>query len=367
MAMFADIMSKDKFLTLLNDYGVIKNQDKINMAELSDAQLRRELKALGFKEIGPLTSGTRPLYIKKLNTLRKENLTTIPNRRLIGFSSDESEGELGKKAPRKSKCRNVKTNVSNRRNTTRSTPKHESKSSVKETTASRRSTRNSCLVSKKSKLWDKTDYKDFENEHFDASIASEAIHASLYKPDDSMHSNLSANLYSDDRFDSSESDDVPEGSPSRLNSVSSFVHTHNMSMNTSDWMNDSSLFNTSRDKSQSKKKEMGSASCKSGRNHCTPVEKSINRRVLRKSLRSDNINGCDIVGENTILEQGFQTVENPTSYKRAQCISKVLVVILLTFFIIVFSGYVYMRGVPMVPLLFWPLHQSSTSDQLECK
>nr|XP_025967814.1 LEM domain-containing protein 2-like [Dromaius novaehollandiae] len=41
------------------------------MAELTDAELRRELMALGYRP-GPITDTTRKVYAKKLNCLRAE-------------------------------------------------------------------------------------------------------------------------------------------------------------------------------------------------------------------------------------------------------------------------------------------------------
>ena len=80
----------------------------INMAdELTDGELRRQLLAHGQKTVGPITETTRSIYIKKLNHLKvaakKATNSTgkdLPSRKLLGFSSDESEGESGEPAGR---------------------------------------------------------------------------------------------------------------------------------------------------------------------------------------------------------------------------------------------------------------------------
>ncbi|XP_072026415.1 inner nuclear membrane protein Man1-like [Amphiura filiformis] len=70
-----------------------------NASDLSDSELRAELKRLGFNA-GPVTGSTRPLLIKKLLKLQGDdkqlpNLTkkSVPSRKLLGFSSDESDSE----------------------------------------------------------------------------------------------------------------------------------------------------------------------------------------------------------------------------------------------------------------------------------
>lgn len=68
------------------------------MAErLTDKELRKELAALGEVSVGPITDTTRPLYLRKLKSLRGNQKATAstPRRRfaskkLLGFSSDES-------------------------------------------------------------------------------------------------------------------------------------------------------------------------------------------------------------------------------------------------------------------------------------
>ncbi|XP_022082522.1 inner nuclear membrane protein Man1-like [Acanthaster planci] len=66
---------------------------------LTDQELRAELKRLGFKA-GPVTDSTRQVYLKKLGELQVEEKLKatapkppIPGRKLLGFSSDESDGE----------------------------------------------------------------------------------------------------------------------------------------------------------------------------------------------------------------------------------------------------------------------------------
>ncbi|NWT58937.1 LEMD2 protein, partial [Erythrocercus mccallii] len=62
------------------------------MAELTDAELRKELLALGYRA-GPITATTRKVYIKKLGCLRAE---ASPSRQRSGFTSGaarESEEE----------------------------------------------------------------------------------------------------------------------------------------------------------------------------------------------------------------------------------------------------------------------------------
>ncbi|KAI0213183.1 hypothetical protein LSAT2_001815 [Lamellibrachia satsuma] len=68
------------------------------MAEqLTDKELRKELTALGDVSVGPITDTTRPLYVRKLKTLRENKKATastsrrrFASKKLLGFSSDES-------------------------------------------------------------------------------------------------------------------------------------------------------------------------------------------------------------------------------------------------------------------------------------
>lgn len=68
-------------------------------SELSDSELRAELKRHGFNA-GPVTGSTRPLLIKKLLKLQGNDKQSskvakkpVPSRKLLGFSSDESDSE----------------------------------------------------------------------------------------------------------------------------------------------------------------------------------------------------------------------------------------------------------------------------------
>ncbi|NWR34231.1 LEMD2 protein, partial [Tachuris rubrigastra] len=59
------------------------------MAELTDAELRKELLALGYRP-GPITATTRKVYVKKLGCLRAE---ASPSRQRSGFTRDSEEEE----------------------------------------------------------------------------------------------------------------------------------------------------------------------------------------------------------------------------------------------------------------------------------
>ena len=73
--------------------------------DLTDEQLRKELISLGEKSIGPITATTRSLYIKKLNHLRARRRSNAKatgrkqtSKKLLGFSSDESEDDTDRKS-----------------------------------------------------------------------------------------------------------------------------------------------------------------------------------------------------------------------------------------------------------------------------
>ncbi|XP_064632934.1 inner nuclear membrane protein Man1-like isoform X2 [Lineus longissimus] len=72
---------------------------------LTDRELREQLLALGQKP-GPIVATTRKQWLKKLVTLKsnakKASKTQAPSRKLIGFSSDESEPDEAKKTVPKS-------------------------------------------------------------------------------------------------------------------------------------------------------------------------------------------------------------------------------------------------------------------------
>ena len=68
--------------------------------KLTDDQLRKALIELGEVNIGAVTASTRPIYLKKLNHLRARQKQSAnargsksTNKKLLGFSSDESEND----------------------------------------------------------------------------------------------------------------------------------------------------------------------------------------------------------------------------------------------------------------------------------
>ena len=77
------------------------------MAEtMSDKEIREELMSFGEQNIGPITSTTRALYVKKLNHYRarakvpaKKGSSAVVSKKLLGFSSDESGDEAGPSRP----------------------------------------------------------------------------------------------------------------------------------------------------------------------------------------------------------------------------------------------------------------------------
>ena len=101
--------------------------------KMSNADLRKELIALGQKSIGPITETTRSLYLKKLNKLRSQKKTTSAvnngprravNKKLLGFSSDESEEEEHKETSvSKRLTRSAQKDTSTAINKARNVPK----------------------------------------------------------------------------------------------------------------------------------------------------------------------------------------------------------------------------------------------------
>ncbi|KAJ8047344.1 Inner nuclear membrane protein Man1 [Holothuria leucospilota] len=82
-----------------------------DIKSLSDAKLRSELQRLGFPA-GPVTDSTRSILQKKLQKLRSEQKKPskrasvgLPSRKVLGFSSDESENDTGPATGRQANTR----------------------------------------------------------------------------------------------------------------------------------------------------------------------------------------------------------------------------------------------------------------------
>ncbi len=323
--------------------------------EVTDGELRRELQAHGVKNVGSITSTTRSIYIKKLNHLRaaerkKSKSPGRPqsSRKLIGFSSDESEGENSKEAQ-------VRGRTSGRRRTTnKNKTKTESKPTGTRITGRSGLRRNTRLKAEP-----------------EASTASVSLQASMHNT--TIDNDMSAEDDDPDGFASTDSDEDEENESS--------IHSPEMaskSLNTSSYLDDSPSF-LSRTFSRQNPVEIHSHGRRSmgtgdgtryygknivGEPQETPKTTTSDRRVSRgrnslarpstktdRSLPlpkagSNNINRTGnhvpnhinpddsyLSEEENIIQHGFKTKEDPNSYKCSQYISGVLVILTSLFFV----------------------------------
>lgn len=235
----------------------------INMAdELTDEELRKQLIAYGAKTVGPITATTRPIYLKKLNHLKvaakKVNTSAVKSkkgRRVLGFSSDESEDETSAEPANRS------------RSVGRSSRGRQNESTVSSTTRTTRSTTKTDLDGSKSLLGilgrrplrsaSDTNYDDSQHKSFSmqASFASPGADTSLSRlTDRGRGSRLSgafrpSSRYNDD-LELSDSDADHENGDGRdyhdetdLSCTYDSPERVSVSVNTSPRLDDSSLFN----------------------------------------------------------------------------------------------------------------------------
>ena len=309
---------------------------------LTDEELRQELIAFGMKNVAPITDTTRSLLLKKLNKLKAASKKPknasprkLPARKLLGFSSDESEDENSRAS-----------SSSTRKRASRAKPK------VQPDTNKNRETGFS-----RPPLRQRRKGPDVTTQSFFSMVNNNRSTTYTQKTDDP------------DGFQSSDTDEETSASPEMVSHA----------VNTSPSLDDSNnSFNRTYTRLPSIPTEVSvvrgrlggvpsktsppgpltstpekSARSKSGHNTYNDGQNSrsflplqsahlTSNNTRNNSLYSNhNVPDDSLVEERDILKKGFKTKEDTCTYKYTQYISVVLLVIAVLFFAVL--GFMYLN------------------------
>ena len=299
---------------------------------LTDEQLRRELITLGERKVGPITTTTRPIYIKKLNHLRaRKNAAnrsagkrTI-SKKLLGFSSDESEPE--EDGAGKGRQRGVKRPTQSRRVSGRPTPPSQPSVSYARPSLRRRSTLTDSQPSSSS----------FSAQASFTEGLSDTFNNSL---DDTDNLDLPENSLPDiDNYDCSDTDDGLSLNASDADStgMSSPVMA-SVSVNTSPRLDDSRYWGGASYSPNS----FSRPSSRYNSVHRTPTTSAAHNRSVNHAVSPKT--GKASVSEEDLRKSGFKTREDPRSYNISQYISMFVLVLAGLFFLVLGFMYINIRG-----------------------
>ena len=358
--------------------------------QLSDKELRQELLGFGEKSIGPITATTRSIYVKKLNHLRarQHSQATPPARKvaskkLLGFSSDESDDEISssrgaKRVPTKSKSivlSNTAGSVASKRTKQRSRQANDAFTRPAHNAASDVRSPNSPTP-----VYNRRSLRQRPAER-SATVAGagpggenhitpnrRSLHDSLLDPAQepsrtAPHTGFANNSYVSNgsnrssrilnrTFELSDSDDVEHSEVNDSDNHESVIMSPEMmskSMNTSAWLDETYASNSSY---QDSVNHSAIGSPLSSRNHDS-VNALLNRSIIDKSkLRCRaSMNKTPLNTTRTDAESllAFRTAQKPLlkskfSWDFKQNISTFLLVLAAFFFIMLAFMYVNIKG-----------------------
>ena len=302
-------------------YVVFKYQLPFKMADkMSDAEIRKELIALGEKSIGPITDTTRPLYLKKLTRLKSENKSKSfksrgRNKQLVTLSSDESDEddipETSVRSKSANKSRSLRSNTSlNLTNSSRK-PSNTNKpvGTGKESVVTRRHVVKTSTVRSKNIERDETDNGDPHNSTMwdDEPLTRSAIMQT------SFNSTLNRTRGFEDSIRLHDKDFGNEFSDSDREDVKPSVVSQ--SVNTSARLNDSSRWTP-----------------RFGNWRSRPLYKSTVQSSSRTNTYSPRLHSSFSDQTGVMGTDGFKAKDSSSSYTFSQFISAFLVVMAILFF-----------------------------------
>ena len=312
---------------------------------LNDRELRQQLQALGEKNIGPITSTTRALYVKKLDKLlgsqqRSGRGRTRPqqSRKLVGLSSDESEGE---EEPATQVANRSRARASPGRNTRRSSR------GTGEDTAAEPVSRPAPRLPLRTRRSNYGTGDNWEPEQSGLPGASSRGLLSRSRPppeDDPEDEEPDGFQSSDTDGEMEQSIDSPSSRDASMVSRSINTSAH---LNDSRFWNHSSQPNSSNHDGSFSRKSPGNSAPKSSSTLSNRRNQSLRNRNRRSNVvyvsnhnsSSANHKDSTLLEEDKILKSGFKTKEEPQS-KCSQYVSMVLVALIILFFAIL--TFVYM-------------------------
>ncbi len=336
--------------------------------ELTDTELRKQLIALGEKNIGPITDTTRAIYRKKLNHLRAAERKATrgkgraqTGRKLVALSSDESDAEEARPpAP----ARGRKSRSSTGGKSGRNAPKQIAPRPSASAPGPRRSLRGRRSVVPEPEPESESEEEDeaptpppsrpsrtsmalqvsmnntMNYSHYDQPDSIEVSDPDSdpdLEPNDSQDENVSPNFTQDDSsfFNRTWSKWMGNGNDSRRG------HPKPRSTSTPEagrlLRHRVSLGNTSRNDGLKRDGYLNDSK------HITNnVANNVGNHYSKKSkpLEQSSL----LSEEENLAEHGFKTEEDPAEYSSMLYISKILVTVVVLFFLALAFGYLAISG-----------------------
>ena len=368
--------------------------------KISDTELRKELKAMGMENVGPITATTRPILMKKLNHLKAAKRKSLgegkkakPPRSMIGFSSDESEQEGDPKthqiAATSSRRRSNRGKTLIDTKMSQNTDPNRSVSTRSPLVRSRRSDELSSKKSSTSRARQATAAKsialsangDGGQYDFSDSNESDAENDEVEEDDDEDYSihvvcdaGTNTSMLSDTSFSLNQSrlmdrsitrnekdDDSVLKTGTKFSSPKNVFHKPSPMGRRSSTITNSQIkkqptqtptsssnttttSRSNRSQTIGNSRETGSNSSSMNQNHVNNISKPSSANISKQSSVSVSKHREVLANENDITKEGFKTAEDPQSYRYTQYISLLLLFVAAAFFIALAFTYISMKG-----------------------